>query len=145
MALLPEVFHPENEEEDPFAPIDADWYLAEIIKSSLEATKDKTGKYISLCFKILEGDREGRFIYTNINIVNNSDTAVRIGKADLKRICMACGIDGELEDTEDLHNIPMYIKVTVKPANAQWPAKNEIKNYKSEEAYTEMLDKEEVI
>lgn len=132
MALLPDVFVPEDNEENPFAPIPADWYLAEIVKSSLETTKDNTGKYIALTFKVLEGDYEGRLVYTNINIVNKSDTAVKIGKADLKKICMAMDFVGELEDTEDLHNHPMYIKVTVKPETANWPAKNEIKNYRSE-------------
>lgn len=135
MALLPEVFVPEEADEDPFAPIPDDWYLAEITKSSLESTKDNTGKYISLCFKILEGEYTNRFIYTNINIVNKSDIAVKIGRSDLKKICSACGIEGDLEDTDDLHNTPMYIKVKIKPETPQWPAKNEIKNYKSEEEY----------
>lgn len=132
MALLPDVFTPDEAEENPFAPIPAGWYLAEIFKSEVKNTNDNTGKYISLGFKILDGDHEGRYIYTNINIVNKSDTAVKIGRSDLKKICIACEIEGDLEDTEDLHNIPMNIKVSVKPETPQWPAKNEIKDYKPE-------------
>lgn len=131
MALLPDVFVPDEADENPFAPIPDDWYEAEIFKSELKDTKDKTGKYISLGFKVLEGEHEGRFIYTNLNIVNKNDTAVKIARSDLKKICAACEIDGELEDTEDLHNIPMKIKVSVKPETPQWPAKNEIKDFRS--------------
>ena len=131
MAQLPNVFIPEEADENPFAPIDAGWYEAEITKSELKTTKDKTGKYIALTLKIIEGDNEGRLIYTNLNIVNKSDVAVKIARADLKAICTATGFEGELEDTEDLHNIPMLVKVSVKPETAQWPAKNEIKGFKS--------------
>jgi len=132
MALLPDVFTPEEADSDPFAPIPAGWYPAEIIKSELKNTKDKTGKYISLCFKVLEGEHEGRMIFTNLNIINKSDVAVKIARSDLKAICEAVEHTGELEDTEDLHNIPLAMKVSVKPETSQWPAKNEIKGYKSE-------------
>jgi len=134
MALLPDVFKPEETDENPFAPIPADWYVAEVIKSELKATNDKTGKYIALSFKILEGDHEGRMIYANLNIVNKSEVAVKIARSDLKKICMAVGHEEELEDTEDLHNIPMQIKVSIKPETSQWPAKNEIKDFRSEDA-----------
>lgn len=131
MALLPDIFTPDETDENPFAPIDAGWYEAEIFKSELKDTNDKTGKYISLGFKVIEGDYEGRYVYTNLNIVNKSDVAVKIARADLKKICDACGVN-ELEDTEDLHGIPMLIKVSVKPETSQWPAKNEIKDYRAE-------------
>lgn len=129
MALLPEVFQPEEAEDDPFAPLDAGWYEGEIIKSELKVTRDKKGKYISLQFKILEGDAKGRMVFTNLNIINASETAVRIARSDLKKICGAVAFEGDLEDTTDLHNIPMGIKLSVKPETSQWPAKNEIKNF----------------
>lgn len=130
MALLPNVFIPDDAEENPFAPLPAGWYEAEIIKSELKTTKDGNGKYIALSFKILEGENEGRLVYTNLNIVNKSDVAVKIARADLKAICSAIGHEGELEDTEDLHNTPMAIKLSLKQETANWPAKNEIKSFK---------------
>lgn len=129
MALLPEVFKPEEADDNPFAPIDAGWYEAQITKSELKSTNDKTGKYLSLCFKVLEGEYENRMVFTNLNIVNKSDVAVKIARSDLKKICTACGIEDELEDTTDLHNIPIGIKVSIKEETPQWPAKNEIKDY----------------
>jgi hypothetical protein len=130
MAILPDVFTPDEAISDPFTPLPADWYEAEILSSEVKSTKAKDGKYISLKFVILEGEFKDRFVFTNLNIVNKSDVAVRIAQSDLKKICDACGVDS-LEDTEDLHNVPMQIKLSVKPETSQWPAKNEIKDFKS--------------
>lgn len=131
MALLPNVFVPEEAKSSGFEPIPAGWYEAELIKSELKSTKAKDGKYLSFCFKVIDGDCDGRMIWTNLNIVNKNETAVAIAQGDLKAICESVGFSGELEDTEDLHNIPLAIKVSLKEETAQWPAKNEIKGYKS--------------
>lgn len=130
MALLPDVFVPEEAKSTGFEPIPAGYYEAEITKSELKSTKDGTGKYIAMTFKVLDGEHEGRLVFTNLNIVNKSDVAVRIAQGDLKAICHSVGFEGDLEDTEDLHGIPMAIKVSEKPETPQWPAKNEIKGYK---------------
>jgi len=133
MALLPDIFVPEQEDANPFAPVEAGWYVAEITKSELKTTAKKDGKYIALSFRIdpeAEGPEAGRMVYTNLNIVNKNDVAVKIARSDLKKICEAVDLNGDLEDTEDLHNIPLGIKLSVKAETAQWPAKNEIKDFK---------------
>ena len=138
MALLPSVFVPEETEDMEFKPLKAGWYPAELVKSELKTTKDKKGKYLSFQFKIIEDANdeksEGRFVFTNLNIVNKNETAVKIAHSDLKAICEAVGHEGELEDTVDLHNIPLMIKLSVKPETPQWPAKNEIKGFKAYDA-----------
>lgn len=132
MAILPSVFIPEETDENPFAPIDAGWYLMDIVKSEVKTTKDKKGKYIALSLKVDPDEPNAGFtIYDNLNIVNPNETAVKIARATLKSICTAVGHDGELEETEDLHNITMAVKVSVKEESAQWPAKNEVKAYRS--------------
>jgi len=132
MAMLPNVFVPEDAEDSGFEPIPANWYEAEITKSEIKKTKDGNGKYISLCFKVLDDENyANRLIYTNLNIVNKSEVAVKIAQSDLKAICGAVDHEGDLEDTEDLHNKPMLIKVSVKAETSQWPAKNEIKGFKA--------------
>lgn len=138
MALLPSVFVPEETEDMEFKPLNAGWYPAELVKSELKTTKDKKGKYLSFQFKVTEDandeSSEGRFVFTNLNIVNANETAVKIAHSDLKAICEAVGHEGELEDTVDLHNIPLMIKVSYKPETPDWPAKNEIKGYKAYDA-----------
>ena len=138
MALLPSVFVPEETEDMEFKPLKAGWYPAELVKSELKTTKDKKGKYLSFQFKVTEDandeSSEGRFVFTNLNIVNSNETAVKIAHSDLKAICEAVGHKGELEDTVDLHNIPLMIKVSYKPETPDWPAKNEIKGFKAYDA-----------
>lgn len=138
MALLPNVFVPEDAESMEFKVLPVGWYPAEIVKTEVKDTKDKTGKYIALKFRILENveidgvevQSEGRFVFTNLNIVNKNETAVRIARSDLKKICAAVGHENELEDTVDLHNIDLQVKLSVKEATSEWPAKNEIKDYR---------------
>lgn len=138
MALLPSVFIPEENEDMEFKPLKGGWYPAELVKSELKTTKDKKGKYLSFQFKVIEDandeSSEGRFVFTNLNIVNTNETAVKIAHSDLKAICESVGHNGELEDTVDLHNIPLMIKVSYKPETPDWPAKNEIKGYKAYDA-----------
>lgn len=139
MALLPGIFVPEEAEDAEFKPLPAGWYPAEIVKSEVKDTNAKDGKYIALKFRILENvdingvevQSEGRFVFTNLNIVNKSDTAVRLARSDLKAICGAVGHEGELEDTVDLHNIDLQIKLSLKAETSEWPAKNEVKGYKA--------------
>ena len=66
--------------------------------------------------------------------MNKSDTAVKIARSDLKAICAADEFDDDLEDTQDIHNIPLAIKVSIVEETSQWPAKNEIKGYKTLES-----------
>lgn len=132
MALLPGVFVPDEAEDNPFAALPEGWYACEIIKSEMKQTNAKDGSYLALNFKVLDGDYKGRFLFANLNLVNKSDVAVRIARSDLKHICKAVGHEDELEDSADLHNIAMDVFVSVKPATAQWPEKNELKKFVAE-------------
>jgi len=134
MAMLPDVFKPEEAESNEFEVIPAGWYPAEIIKSELKDTKNKDGKFIAFTFRIIDGEFKGRMVFTNLNIVNKNAVAVKMARGDLKAICDAVDIEGDLEDTIDIHNKPMEIKLSVKAETSQWPAKNEIKGYRKEEA-----------
>ena len=138
MALLPSVFVPEEAEDMQFTVLKSGWYPAELVKSTLKDTRNKDGKYLEFQFKIIEDANdeksEGRFVFANLNIVNKNETAVKIAHSDLKAICEAVGFEGDLEDTVDLHNIPLMINVKLKPETPDWPAKNEIKGYKAYEA-----------
>ena len=138
MALLPSVFVPEEAEDMQFTVLKSGWYPSELVKSTLKDTRNKDGKYLEFQFKIIEDANdeksEGRFVFANLNIVNKNETAVKIAHSDLKAICEAVGFEGDLEDTVDLHNIPLMINVKLKPETPDWPAKNEIKGYKAYEA-----------
>jgi len=123
-------------------------YLAHIVKSEMKATKAGTGHYLSLHFKVLEGECAGRMIFANLNLDNPNSTAVEIATKELNSICNACDMQ-DVTDSEDLHQIPMVLTVKVDPATAQWPEGNSITAYApesewdGEEAVTEEATGEE--
>jgi hypothetical protein len=132
MAQLPDVFNAkDNEKMGGFEPIPAAWYLAEVTKSEMKATKAGTGKYLTCQIKVLEGEYKNRYLFNLLNLINPSQTAVEIAQKELASMCEACGLD-EIEDSTELHGIAMAVRVIIKPADAKYPAKNEIKDYKPE-------------
>ena len=140
MAQLPSVFNAkENEKMGGFEPIPASWYLAEITKTESKKTKAGTDSYITCQFKVLEGEYEGRFIFNLLNLDNPNPVAVEIAQKELASICEACDID-ELEDTVELHGIPMAIRVVIKDGQSGYPPKNEIKAYKAADDMPESED-----
>lgn len=140
MAQLPSVFRAEDNRGSGYEVLPAGWYQVEIIKSALKPTKDKNGKYLAFTFRVVDGEFEKRNLFTNVNVVNNSDVAVAIGKETLAAMMDACEVE-ETDDTDDLHNIPMYAKVIIKAAQGDWPEKNEIKTFLSDAKYSAMMDK----
>lgn len=130
MAQLPQQANHEgnNEQMDDFSAIPAGEYVGQIVKSEFKDTKAKTGKYLNLQIKILEGEYKGRIIFELLNLINPNPVAVEIANKALNSICVACGLVG-VEDSDELHGIPMGLKVKINPANDNYPASNGIANY----------------
>ncbi len=131
MAMLPKVFNTSNV-EDESSTLPEGWYTAQIVKSEVKDTAAKDGKYISLHFKIVEGDHAKRMVFENLNIINKNPTTVKIAEQALKKICDALGIE-EFEDTTELHDQDIQIMVKTQAASSNYPAKDVIKNYKAAE------------
>ena len=131
MAQLPSVFNAKDSDKmGGFEPVPAGWYIAEVAKSEYKATAAKTGHYLTCQIKILEPEEhKGRVVFNLLNLDNPNQTAVEIAQKELASMCEACGLD-ELEDSTELHGIPMGIRLAIEPADANWPAKNKIKAYK---------------
>jgi hypothetical protein len=139
MAELPDVFNASEAEDASFTVIPNGWYVAQIVKSELKDTRNKDGKYIALQFKIVEGEYAKRIVFSNLNIINKSETAVRIAKSDLKKICESIDIES-IVDTQELHGIDLQINLIEKPATAVRPAGNEIKDYRSADVDIDDVD-----
>jgi len=136
MALLPKAANTEgnNQGADSFEAIPAGDYLAHITKSEMKANKAKTGHFLLLIHTILEGEHKGSSIFVRLNLDNPNPKAVEIANKELNSICQACDKEG-VEDSEELHQIPMCIKVAVEEATAQWPASNAVKKWMPESEY----------
>lgn len=133
MAQLPGAFNAkETEKLGDFSAIPAGDYLAQIEKSELKDTKAGDGQYIKLHFKVLDGEFSGRWLWTNLNIINKNPVAQEIAEKTLATISEICGQD-VVTDTEVLHGCPMIVRVVKREATAQYAEQNDIKGYKSAE------------
>jgi hypothetical protein len=113
MARLDQTFRTEDVPPDQYEPLPIGDYRAEIIASDIKPTKDGSGQYIQFEMKILEGDYAGRMAWDRINLWNQNETAARIAVQTMKKILDACG-KGAVDDTEELHQIPFILKITMR-------------------------------
>jgi hypothetical protein len=110
-----------------FEHVPADRYKAEITDSAMLDNSKATGEYLKLEFTILDGPYAGRKLWTQLNLVNPSPQAVEIAKRDLSAICRATG-KLRVQDSSELHNIPLEINVKVKTTKEYGP-QNIIRGY----------------
>ena len=115
-----------------YEPIPAGWYTAIISSSELKATRDGYGEYLSLTLQIIDGQYENRLVFARLNLKNANDKAVDIARKDLAAICRAVGVMSP-QASEELHDIPLMIKVKVRPASGDYEASNDIGGYKAVE------------
>lgn len=110
----------------PLDAFPAGEYPAQIIESDVVETKDKRGKRLTVTWEILDGEFAGRKAFDGFNIENPSAQAQLIGQQQVKSICEAIGHEGLLEDSEELHNQPMFVRFKVtKDKAGEYPDKNE--------------------
>ncbi len=153
MPMLPSAFKADDHEDmGSFDPIPEGDYNAKIVESEMcltnkakEADDPSLGQYLKLKFEVMDGKSKGRSFYRNLNLVNKSAKAVEIASKELGSICKAIGLVG-VEDSGELHDKPMMAKLYIKPGDANYGPKNEVKNYKayegpSEDASPEASDK----
>ena len=117
----------EVEPNAPFEVIPAGKYNAVIVESEMKATRAGTGRYLKLVFEITDGEYAGRKLFASINLENPNQDAVRIGRAELSAVCHAVNVL-DLQDTVQLHNLPMVITVRVKK-NQDGEPTNEVRGY----------------
>ena len=118
-----------NAQSDNFAPIPAGNYVAEVNRSEVKQTRDGRGSYLSLSFKIIEGEFAGRLIFQNITLTNANVTAQTIGREQMAQLAGACGVL-QLQDSEQLHGIPVGIRVAIETdKSGQYEPRNTIKKF----------------
>ena len=126
MADLGEVYDTETMELSSFDLIPNVRVVAQIISEDEKPTK--TGRMLIFTFEILDGEFEGRRIWTSYNYINESAKAQGIAREQFGFIAKALGIR-TYENTEAFHSLPMLVDViTEKDATGKYKDKNVIKN-----------------
>lgn len=122
----------EIEPQGSFDPIPAGWYVGMIVASEMKPTKTGSGEYLQLRIDIIEGEYEGRVLFDRLNLRNTNQTAVEIAQRQLSAICRAVGVM-QPQDSSDLHDRPLRVKVSIRPAGNGHDASNEIRGYEAVE------------
>jgi hypothetical protein len=132
MANLGEVFELDSLPQGnggSYEPLPAGWYTATMAGAELKATKNGTGQYIAIRYDITGPTHQGRVVFGNINIRNQSPKAEEIGRQQLGEIMRAIGFT-RVGDTDQLIGNSLQIKLSVERSE-QYGDKNEVKGFKS--------------
>jgi Protein of unknown function (DUF669) len=130
MAKLDDVFDPSAvEPADTFEPLPAGNYPVEVIESTVDDTKNGLGRLLKVTLRVIDGEYEGRRIWGHITIRHQNEVAQRIGQQLLGALCNAAGA-GPIEDTEDLHGIPVTAKIVIEnDKTGQYGPRNVIRGF----------------
>lgn len=108
----------------------AGWYNAAIDESEMKPTKDGAGQYLQLRLNILDGQYAGRKLFARLNLRNSNQQTVEIAMKQLSAIGHAVGVL-HIQDSGQLHGLPMKVKVKVRAASGDYEASNDITAYKN--------------
>jgi hypothetical protein len=111
-----------------FDPLPPGWYSATMSAAEIKATKTGTGQYIALRYDITGPTHQGRVVFGNLNIRNQSPKAEEIGRQQLGDICRAIGL-AKVGDTDQLIGNSLMIKLDIEKSE-QYGDKNQVKAFK---------------
>ena len=132
MAFLNETFSIDTlpQSENEFSPLPAGWYQVHITGAELRPTKAGTGAYIAVRYDVLGPTHQGRVVFGNLNIRNPNPKAEEIGRQQLGSLMRAIGL-AQVSDTDELIGGQLMIKLSIRPADGQYEAGNDVKGYKA--------------
>jgi len=111
-----------------FEPLPPGWYSATMSAAEIKNTKTGTGQYIALRYDITGPTHQGRVVFGNLNIRNQSPKAEEIGRQQLGDICRAIGL-ARVGDTDQLIGNSLMIKLDIEKSE-QYGDKNQVKGFK---------------
>jgi hypothetical protein len=133
-----------------FDPMPNGDYPAMISESQMKHPKDPYGTpdaskpmYLELKLTIIDGEFKGRTVFDRLHLNNANETTRKIAKGTLASILDAVGMVS-INDSSEMHNKPLIIKVVVKPESGQYSAGNEVKGYSQYKAETSAIQPKQV-
>jgi hypothetical protein len=117
----------ENQGKNSVLP--AGEYEVVAITSEVKQTNDRTGSYLNVQFQVTKGEFQNRRIFKKFNLwlAPEKDKAIAIARGQFSDFCKATGVLSP-QDSSELHNIPLVIKVTVQ-TSAGYGDQNEIARF----------------
>ena len=112
-----------------FEALPAGWYNTMIIGSEMRPTKDGQNQYLRLTLQVIDGQYANRQVFDNLNLQHSNPVASEIAYRKLSAYCHATGVM-QVQDSQQLHGIPFKSRITVRPADGQYEASNDVKDVK---------------
>lgn len=119
---------------EAFENLPLGWYVARITDSEEKPNSSNNGSHILLTLEVIAPQQyAGRKLWDRLNLNNPNQTAVEIAQRTLSAICHATNVM-QLQDTMQLHGIPMEVKVGLSKPQDGYEQRNEIKGYRTANA-----------
>lgn len=121
-------------EPTSLGPVPQGEYLCEIVESDVTETATSQGRRVLLTFQVIDGDFAGAHIWERadidrVSISKRDGSELRIDAARFNSLMKALNV-GVLDDTAQLHGLPVMVRVVVEQREGYNP-KNEIKGYRA--------------
>ena len=138
MAYLDQPIYLEDlpESSGNYELLPAGWYNCTIGGAELKNTKNGTGQLIAVKYSITGPTHQGRVVFGNINIRNQSTKAEEMGRQRLRELMSATGIF-PLTNTDQFIGQNLSIRVAIQEAKTDamtgetYDARNEVKGFKA--------------
>jgi hypothetical protein len=114
-----------SDDRGGFEPLPQGKYNAMVIESAVKDSKSG-GQYLELVCQVLDGAHVNRKIWHRLNIVNDNPVAENIARKDLAVLMINLGLPPQMVDTQELHGKPFSMGLKIRPAEGEYPAKNEV-------------------
>lgn len=121
----------EVELKSNFEPVPPGTYQVMIIGAEVKNTKAGSGKYLALEYTLINNaEHDGRKIFDRIVFEHSNPTVVRIGREQLKKLCVAVGYgDSYVDDTAVFIGQSIAIKVVIEAGRDGYQPDNRVVNY----------------
>ena len=111
--------------------------ISEIIESDYTGPNDKGTRQAMVRFEVIDGEFQGHKAYRYMTMVcpsskvnkNKQNIAELIGRNELREVCEACGYFS-INQTEELHGIPVLVTYGRDEPNAKGQIFNNVKSVK---------------
>jgi hypothetical protein len=110
--------------------IPAGWYNVMVDQSEMKPTRDGAGTRLNIRYVVLDGQYQGRKVFHGLNLQHSNPQTVEIAYKQLSALAHAVGVL-QVADSQQLHNIPLKIKVKVRPAEGNYDEQNDITQWKN--------------
>lgn len=99
--------------ESEFSVLPEGDYVVVATASDKKLNKEGTSHYLEVIYEVIDGDYKGRKIWERYNLWHAKPTVANISRRDIKKLAQCCGFTVQPSDSNELHNIPLIVRLSV--------------------------------